>query len=727
MPPRARVALLPPPPPRDPAPDLSSRAAHPSRPSPQASAPRSPTKLRFAPQALRLLLAAAMLPALAQAQTGGVSVPLMLAPDSERQGFVRIINGTDQADRVRITAVDDAGNAASPTEIDLEAGASVHFNSDDLADGNSAKGIRSIGRPRQGHWRLRVEAAEGVKVMAFVRTRAGFLTAMHDVLPRNGQGRLEAWMLNPGSNRNQESSLRLVNTGTNSERVSIRGVDDRSRSVGPVTLTLPAGQARTITAFDLENGAQGLTGSLGDGGGKWRLTIEAGQAVMGMGLLATPGGPITNISTIGLPPAERGPTSPPPSSTRYGAFATQDQQGFSGWALYWNADSEAAAMRGGRERCDRIEPKPDLGCSAYATNTFQSGQCAAVFTFFDSYFQGTSTGLMVRNSRSEAEAAALNYCTRIDDASECRIAQSADGARASVCISDTRAPSSLLSPAAPTNPPTDPEPPDGEGDSFANAINLAVGGRVSGGIDRGGEADYYRIRASESGTLSVYTTGSLDTIGHLYDSGERQLASNDDGGESLNFRIEREVDAGTYYARVAAYSSSATGSYTVHAELDASTEPEPPTDPEPPEEVFYSAYAVGNPIHRRSRNCSSCWTIINGWNEDFQNDSTQREADQEALADCNNTVWPLYDGPANCRILTQWHSGQCLVVAHESDIRTSEDSYGYVHLWEVVPSDQERAKLRELRSRCAEESQRRDFRSYEHVCFSIGICELSFP
>ena len=229
----------------------------------------------------------------------------MLAPDSERQGFVRIINETGRNGSVRITAVDDAGNAANPFSIELPAGASTHFNSDDLADGNSAKGIDSIGRPQQGHWRLRVEAAEGVHVMAFVRTRAGFLTTMHDVLPRDGQGRLVDRMMNPGSNRNQESTLRLINTGENSESVSIRGTDDRSRSAGPVTLTLAAGQARTITAFDLENGAQGLTGSLGDGAGKWRLTIEAGQSVMGVGLLETPGGPISNISST-----ERVPTNP---------------------------------------------------------------------------------------------------------------------------------------------------------------------------------------------------------------------------------------------------------------------------------------------------------------------------------------------------------------------------------------------------------------------------------
>ena len=515
-----------------------------------------------------------MLPALGQAQTSGVSVPLMLAPDSERQGFVRIINETDQAGSVRITAVDDAGNAASPIEIDLEAGASTHFNSDDLADGNSAKGIRSIGRPRQGHWRLRVEAAEGVQVMAFVRTRAGFLTAMHDVFPRNSQGRILARMLNPGSNRNQESSLRLVNTGTNSERVSIRGVDDRSRSAGPVTLTLPAGQARTISAFDLENGAQGLTGSLGDGRGKWRLTIEAGQAVMGMGLLETPAGPITNISTIGLPPMVMAPSEP---------------------------DEE-----------------------------------------------------------------------------------------------------------------------EDQGDSFANAFNLPVGGQVSGSIDPAGESDYYRIRVSESGMLEVYTRGSLDTRGYLFDSGERQLASNDDGGASdgLNFRIQREVDAGTYYARVEAYYRDATGGYTIHAELDASTEPEepePPTDPEPTNRYF-GAYALGNPIHRVADNGNISYVI---WGRSTYGD-TQAEADQEALADCDDSLYR--DGPRNCRIVGRFVGGECIVHAYgtDTDTNTRPWTHRYAHYWAIVPSAEAREKQRELNDLC--ETDIINFPGASRSCWDSYLC-----
>ena len=363
-----------------------------------------------------MLTGAAILPALGQAQTGGVSVPLMLAPDSVRQGFVRIINGTGSNDSVRITAVDDAGNAASPFSIELPAGASVHFNSDDLADGNSAKGIRSIGLPRQGHWRLRVEAAEDVKVMAFVRTRAGFLTAMHDVLPRDGQGRLEAWMLNPGSNRNQESSLRLVNTGTNSERVSIRGVDDRSRSAGPVTLTLAAGQARTISAFDLENGAQGLSGRLGDGGGKWRLTIEAGQSVMGMGLLETPDGPITNISTIGVPPAELDASTEPEPPTRdyYGAFAADDYCGRlrrplrrgRPWTYGYSIDASTKHAAGdiAVNRCESVSG----GYDCCILDRFYAGQCLAAALGGEGYH--LNYGVASRGQLDGLRAGVLNRC-----------------------------------------------------------------------------------------------------------------------------------------------------------------------------------------------------------------------------------------------------------------------------------------------------------------------------
>ena len=224
------------------------------------------------------------------------------ASDSMRQGFVRIINESGVSGGVRILAFDDGGNAADPVEIQLGAGQSVHFNSSDLENGNANKGIEGVGPPAQGDWRLDVEAALAIRVLSFVRTGDGFLTAMHDRLPiaRPGQSRRAAWTFNPGSNDQSASSLRLVNTGENAEGVSIEGVDDQGNAAGPVTLTLAAGEARTLSALDLENGAQGLTGTLGDGAGKWRLFVTAGQSVVGASLLKAATGHVTNLSTAGV-------------------------------------------------------------------------------------------------------------------------------------------------------------------------------------------------------------------------------------------------------------------------------------------------------------------------------------------------------------------------------------------------------------------------------------------
>ena len=232
------------------------------------------------------------------------AVPLMLsAADSTRQGFVRIVSESWTSGSVRVFAVDDSGHAPDPIEIPLGPMQVVHFNSNDLENGNADKGIEvGVGSPVRGDWRLDIETDLTVRVLAFVRHGNGFLTAMHDVL--RGNWPMVAHTFNPGSNRTQASSLRLMNTGTGNADVSIHGLDDdypQGGDFATVRLTLAEGESRTLSAFDLENGAQELTGTLGDGAGKWRLFIYAGRSVVGMSLLeSTNGGQLTNISTAGV-------------------------------------------------------------------------------------------------------------------------------------------------------------------------------------------------------------------------------------------------------------------------------------------------------------------------------------------------------------------------------------------------------------------------------------------
>ena len=127
--------------------------------------------------------------------------------------------------------------------------------------------------------------------------------------------------------------------------------------------------------------------------------------------------------------------------------------------------------------------------------------------------------------------------------------------------------------------PSDPSLPAGIGrgvrisDDHSNtrsgATSLSWASSLTGQIELGGDVDYFRVQVGESGTLTVYTTGDLDTKGELQNSAGSKLASNDDGGSGNNFRIERAVSAGTYYIKVEAYSSSGTGSYTIHASFES--------------------------------------------------------------------------------------------------------------------------------------------------------------
>ena len=217
------------------------------------------------------------------------------------QGFARIINRTAQEGEVRVEAWDDEGTRRGPVTLSIGAKETLHFNSEDLEDGNPKKEWLSegIGPPGTGDWRLRLSSTLTLDVLAYIRTRDGFLTSVHDVAPGTEAGH-RVVTFNPGSNENQESSIRLINPGDVAAEVTIEGTDDEGASPGSaVLLSLAGGASRTLTARELESGdGEGLSGGLGDGSGKWRLMVTSDQSVQAMSLLSTPTGHLTNLSSV---------------------------------------------------------------------------------------------------------------------------------------------------------------------------------------------------------------------------------------------------------------------------------------------------------------------------------------------------------------------------------------------------------------------------------------------
>ena len=240
--------------------------------------------------------------------TRGASAGIGLFPAAggALEGFARIISRSAEGGEVTIRAIDDAGVEHGPARLTLAAGAVRHFNSTDLENGNPAKGLAGgVGRG-EGDWRLVLDTELDITPLAYIRTADGFVTTMHGLAPR-ADGEAAVRIFNPGSNRNQVSRLRVINTGEAAANVTITAIDDRgTRGEMDVSLTVPASGASTLDAQALEAGGERFNGRLGDGAGKWRLAVRADEPLAVMSLLRSPTGNLSNLSSVGVAPAPAG-------------------------------------------------------------------------------------------------------------------------------------------------------------------------------------------------------------------------------------------------------------------------------------------------------------------------------------------------------------------------------------------------------------------------------------
>ncbi len=111
-----------------------------------------------------------------------------------------------------------------------------------------------------------------------------------------------------------------------------------------------------------------------------------------------------------------------------------------------------------------------------------------------------------------------------------------------------------------------------QGGARGTAADVSVPSETLGDLTAG-DVDYFRITVESAGRLEVHTSGATDTVGRLEGSGGSRLADDGDGGEGLNFRIGRDVQAGTYYVRVAGHDGATAGSYTLHVDFGSSAPP----------------------------------------------------------------------------------------------------------------------------------------------------------
>jgi methionine-rich copper-binding protein CopC len=96
-----------------------------------------------------------------------------------------------------------------------------------------------------------------------------------------------------------------------------------------------------------------------------------------------------------------------------------------------------------------------------------------------------------------------------------------------------------------------------------SATNVELGQIKTGTLTQSDDWDYFKVTLTQSGTYSIYTTGTTGTIGYLYDRGWSEIGRNNYGGEGNNFNLKYTLGPGTYYVGVTGWSS---GAYALHLE-----------------------------------------------------------------------------------------------------------------------------------------------------------------
>ena len=103
------------------------------------------------------------------------------------------------------------------------------------------------------------------------------------------------------------------------------------------------------------------------------------------------------------------------------------------------------------------------------------------------------------------------------------------------------------------------------GSSCDNARPIDLGSQVNGSVD-GTYQRYYSFAIDKGGNYRIYTLGSTDTRGQLLDGSCQLIVEDDDGGESTNFLIGRDLGPGTYYIAVSGYNENTSGPFVLLVE-----------------------------------------------------------------------------------------------------------------------------------------------------------------
>ena len=521
------------------------------------------------------------------------------AANAAQQSRLRLINPGEATARVTIAARDDTGATATggTVELTLPGGGAQTLTAHQLEAGDPAVLTGRLGAG-VGNWRLSVMSDRPIQAVNVtvgsggdwsnlsttavtgwapedeVSFQARFLERV--IVSRDGLNRLEQRVLAEGRIR---ATVRLADGGEVIEEGGY-GFERTGRDAGLLTLRYDSGRPCAVSiSFDSPTSGWYASSCVDaadavedrGGGSWWALDAGAAPLDLGSGLddmtyavgtaidvltlsAATAGG---GGLTYSLSPEVPGLTfdaaareltgTPSEVGTWLMTYRVRDASGDSDWR-YFNIAVEVAT--GGMETTHGVgDTLSDLPTGSWTPDVTSGGSFSS------------SAGNITVN---------LNEGGYIEEGGHRYTCQSTGG-----CVVENRRVTSgtVVQTASGTAPgggaSGDP------GDDRASAAEVAAESDTEGDLTAG-DVDYFRVAIDAPGTLEAYTTGRTDTLGRLEDADGSELSRNDDGGAGTNFRISEDVTPGTYYVRVAGYSSRTAGDYTLHVrftESDLGTTP----------------------------------------------------------------------------------------------------------------------------------------------------------
>ncbi len=544
------------------------------------------------------------------------------AANAPQQSRLRLINPGEGAARLTIAARDDTGATATggTVELTLPGGGAQTLTAQQLEAGDPAVLTGRLGAG-VGNWRLSVMSDRPIQAVNVtvgtggdwnnlsttavsgwapedeVSFEARFLERV--IVSRDGLNRLEQRVLAEGRIR---VTVRLADGGEVIEEGGY-GFERTGRDAGLLTLRYDSGRPCTVSIFFDSPTSGWYASSCVDaadavedrGGGSW-WALDAGAAPLDLGsglddmtytvgtaidVLTLPaptgggGGPTYSLSPevpgLTFDAAARELTGTPTESGAWlMTYRVRDASGDSDWR-YFNIT--VGTDTGGGETTHGVgDTLTDLPTGSWTPDVTTGGSFSS------------SAGNTTVN---------LNEGGYIEEGGHRYTCQSTGG-----CVVENRRVTSgtVVQTASGTAPGSG--IPGDHGDDQASATEVAADSDTQGDLTSG-DVDYFRVVVNTAGTLEAYTTGRTDTLGWLEDADGAVLGRNDDGGAGTNFQISEDVTPGTYYVRVAGYSSRVTGDYTLHVRFTGSG-----TDDRAALMALYNATDGPN------------WTINENWGSD---------------------------------------------------------------------------------------------------------------